>query len=127
MRTRVVEFGLLAFLLCGAASAQETWGSVRGAVTDPSGGAVPGAELQLSGGALPRPLIISTDAAGAYRFAQVPAANGYSLTATAPGFRTAKAAGLNVDLGKATGLGVEPDLRRLREICGATAVPGRVT
>jgi hypothetical protein len=99
---RVLEISLLAFfLLCGAASAQETWGSVRGTVTDPSGAAVPGAQLELSGGALPRALTTTSDETGAFRFAQAPIGTGYSLTVTAAGFRTSKIADLNVEIGKA--------------------------
>jgi hypothetical protein len=112
---RVLEFSLLTFLLCGAASAQETVGSVRGTVTDPSGGAVPGAVVELSGGALPQALTVSSDAAGSYRFAQAPAATGYTLTITAPGFRTAKAAALNVDLGKATTVDVKLEVGQVTE------------
>jgi hypothetical protein len=123
---RVLEFSLLAFfLLCGAASAQETWGSVRGTVTDPSGAAVPGAQLELSGGALPRALTTNSDEAGAYRFAQVPAGTGYALSVTVAGFRTSKVAGINVELGKASGLDVKLEVGQVTEsviVSGATAM-----
>jgi hypothetical protein len=113
---RVLELSVLSlFLLCGAASAQETWGSVRGTVTDPSGAAVPGAQLELSGGALPRALTTSSDEAGAFRFAQTPIGSAYSLTVTVAGFRTAKVAGLTVELGKATSLDVKLEVGQVTE------------
>lgn len=113
---RVLEFSLLTFfLLCGAASAQETWGSVRGTVTDPSGAAVPGAQLELSGGALPRALTTTSDDTGAFRFAQAPVGSGYTLTVTTSGFRTAKVAGMNVELGKATILDVKLEVGQVTE------------
>lgn len=113
---RVLEFSLLTFfLLCGAASAQETWGSVRGTVTDPSGAAVPGAQLELSGGALPRALTTTSDETGAFRFAQAPVGSGYTLTVTTAGFRTAKVAGMNVEIGKATILDVKLEVGQVTE------------
>ena len=36
---------------------------------------------------MPRALTVNSDAAGDYRFAQAPAAHGYTLTVTPPGFR----------------------------------------
>jgi len=114
--TRVLEISLLLFvLLCGTAAAQETWGSVRGTVTDPSGAAVPGAQLELSGGALPRALSTTSDATGAFLFLQAPAGTGYSLSVTSAGFRTAKAADISVQLGKATAVEVKLEVGQVTE------------
>jgi hypothetical protein len=113
---RVMEISLLSIgLFCGVATAQETWGSVRGTVTDPSGGAIPGAQVELTGGALPRALTTTTDATGIFRFAQAPAATGYSLSVTVSGFRTAKAAGVNVELGKATTVDIKLEVGQVTE------------
>jgi hypothetical protein len=102
-------------LICGVASAQETWGSVRGTVVDPSGGAVPGAPVELTGGALPKALTSTTDAAGVFRFPQAPAASGYTLTVSAEGFRSAKATGVNVELGKATTVEVRLEIGQVSQ------------
>ena len=113
---RVIAFCFISIgLISAVASAQETWGSIRGTVTDASGGAVPGAQLELTGGALPRALTITSDAAGAFRFAQVPAATGYNLSVTAAGFRTARAWALNVELGKTTTVDVKLEVGQVTE------------
>jgi hypothetical protein len=113
---RVLVFSLLVFvMLCGTAAAQETWGSVRGTVTDPSGAAVPGAQLELSGGALPRALSTTSDATGGYRFAQAPIGTGYTLSVTSAGFRNAKVAEIAVQLGKATTADVKLEVGQVTE------------
>lgn len=102
MAARAFAAALLVLaLLCGAAFAQETTGSVRGTVMDPTGATIPGATVELSGGNLPRPFTATTDSTGSFRFGQVPPGTAYALTITAQGFRVAKAGGLNVELGKA--------------------------
>ena len=95
-----VSLALLVFL-SGAMFAQETWGSVRGAVTDPSGAAVPNARVEISGGGLPSPLVTTTDATGNYHFAQVPPAT-YALTVTLTGFQMVKKTSVPVILGRTT-------------------------
>ncbi len=124
--TRVLEISLLLFvLLCGTAAAQETWGSVRGTVTDPSGAAVPGAQLELSGGALPRALSTTSDATGAYRFAQAPAGTGYTLSVTSAGFRNSKVSDIAVQLGAATGIDIKLEVGQVTEsviVSGAAAM-----
>jgi len=110
-----IRIALSLGLICGVASAQETWGSIRGTVVDPSGGAVPAATVELSGGAAPRALTATTDAEGGFRFAQAPAATGYTVTVTVQGFRTAKATGVNVELGKATTVEVRLELGQVSQ------------
>lgn len=122
---RVMEISLLAAgLLCGVASAQETWGSVRGTVTDPTGGAVPGAQVELMGGALPRALTVTTDSTGGFRFAQAPPATGYTVTVSLAGFRTSRVGGVSVELGKATSVDVKLEVGQVTEsvIVSGTAV-----
>ena len=101
----IVVFALsliVTVVLCGTVNAQETWGTVRGSVTDPSGAAVPGAQVQLSGGSMPSALTSQTDAAGTFTFGKVPPGTGYLLSVTNAGFRNARASGINVELGKAS-------------------------
>src|SRR5690242_15438896 len=72
----------LAFVTAPTAVAQETWGSVRGTVTDASGAGVPNAQVELAGGALPRALTATTNTIGVYQFMQVPAGPGYTVSVT---------------------------------------------
>ncbi len=109
---------------CGWVNAQETWGTVRGTVTDPSAAAVPGAQVEISGTALPRVLTATTDSMGVYRFAQVPAGSGYTVVVTNAGFRTAKTTEVNVELGKATTVDFKLEVGQVSEsvVVSGTAV-----
>src|SRR4051812_11419528 len=92
---------------------------------DPSGAAVPGAQLELSGGALQRALTTTSDATGAYRFAQAPIGSGYTLNVAVAGFRTAKVAGMVVELGKTTQLDIKLEVGQVTEsviVSGATVM-----
>jgi len=85
---------------------------------------VPAAELQLSGGSLTVPFKTTSDSAGQYRFAAVPPGTGYVISVTSPGFRNARAAGIAVDLGKATTVDVALEVGQVAETIevSATAV-----
>jgi hypothetical protein len=107
---------LILFLCLGVIGyGQETWGSVRGAVTDPTGAAVPGARVELSGSALPQPFLIVTEATGTFLFPQVRPGTGYMVSVTAAGFRNARASGLAVELGKATSIDVRLEVGQVTE------------
>jgi hypothetical protein len=111
----IAAIALVFALLCGTAFAQETWGSVRGAVTDPSAAAVPGATVELSGPNLPRAFTAVTEAAGTFVFPQVPPGTGYTLTVSASGFRSSKAANLAVQIGKATSIDIKLEVGQVTE------------
>jgi Carboxypeptidase regulatory-like domain/TonB-dependent Receptor Plug Domain len=118
----MIALSLLAMaVVCGCAFAQETWGTVRGTVTDPSGAAVPGAKVELSGGTLPRALTTTTGAAGEYTFAQVPAGTGYQALVTNQGFRNARIGGVNVELGKASTIDVRLEVGQVSETVEVSA------
>jgi carboxypeptidase family protein/TonB-dependent receptor-like protein len=108
-------------LLCGSAYAQETGGTVRGTVTDPSGAAIPNASVELSGSLLPRSFITTTSDAGIYQFAQVPPGTGYLVAVTAQGFRLAKVGGINVEIGKASTLDLKLEVGQVAEVVEVTA------
>src|SRR5581483_9189509 len=93
---------LLSFFVSCFGYAQETSGTIRGTVTDPSGAAVGTATVELTGSLLPRPFVLHTNAAGDFQVSQVPPGTGYLLSVAAQGFRTAKLGGINVEIGKAT-------------------------
>src|SRR5215510_9996141 len=105
--------GLL--FLTGACFGQETTGTVRGSVTDPSHAAVPGASVELSGGLIPRPFVTSTDTTGYYSFTQVPPGTGYTLSVTVSGFRNAKLSDVNVQLGKATVVDIKLEVGQISD------------
>jgi outer membrane receptor protein involved in Fe transport len=94
---------LIAILVCALvpmASAQETTGGIKALVKDKTGAVVPGATVELSGPALITPRTLTADDAGYVFFDQVPPGV-YTLSATAPNFRTFKVTGIKVDVGKA--------------------------
>jgi hypothetical protein len=86
--------------------AQETSGSVRVVVMDPTGAVIPEAPVNLTGPGVPQP--ISSDSArdGSVLFRQVPPGIGYVVSVSAPKFRITKIDGVVVELGKTTTLEV---------------------
>ena len=78
---------LAGIFACATAHAQSTSGSVSGTITDPTGAIVPGASVHITNPASGYNRTVTTDAAGQYRFFNVPF-NPYRLTATATGFNT---------------------------------------
>src|ERR1700739_3008109 len=81
------------------ASAQETTGGIKAIVKDKTGAVVPGASVELSGTALIAPRTLTANDAGYVFFEQVPPGE-YTLSATAPNFKTFKVTGIRVDVGK---------------------------
>ncbi len=72
--------------------AQETTGGLQGTVKDPSGAVVPGATVTVTTPTLVGSKVVVTDAAGYYRFANLPPGN-YTITVKAQGFDTLKREG----------------------------------
>src|SRR6266853_1854760 len=91
---------ILVFALVPMASAQETTGGIKAFVKDKTGAVVPNATVELSGPSLITPRTLTADDAGYVFFAQVPPGE-YTLSATAPNFRTFKVTGIKLDVGKA--------------------------
>lgn len=113
--TQLLLCALLSLLLVGIGFGQETTGTVRGAVTDPTGAAIVGAAVELSGGQIPRPYTTTTDQTGSFRLAQIPPGSGYTLSVTSQGFRTSKSSGLAVELGKATSIDIRLEVGNVAE------------
>ncbi len=57
----------------------------------------------------------TTDSSGVYVFISVPIGHNYSVAVTAPGFRTSKAGGLTVDVGKATTLDIHLEVGQVSD------------
>ena len=89
---------LASLVLVSFAFAQETTGGLQGVVKDPTGAVVSGATVEVSSPALIGVKKLTTDAAGYYRFSNLPPGT-YTLTVSAPNFRSTKQA----DIPLATG------------------------
>ena len=89
MTKQTFTLSCLVLLLCSPALPQSiSGGTVGGIVKDPSDAVVPGAKLTLRNAVTSYQQSVLSDAAGAYRFNNVPL-NSYQLSATAPGFSAA--------------------------------------
>jgi len=91
--------GFLFLAMASVVSAQETTGGIKAYVKDKTGAVVPKATVELSGTGLIAPRTLTADDAGYVYFTQVPPGE-YSLSATAPNFRTIKVTGIKLDVGK---------------------------
>src|ERR1019366_6533962 len=91
----VLPVALIALLILPCALAQETTAGIQGSVKDPSGASVVSANVEVSGTALIGTKKAQTDQVGYFRFANLPPGV-YSVTVTAPGFRTFKQEAINL-------------------------------
>src|SRR5437763_7991202 len=78
--------------------AQETTAGIQGVVKDPSGAVIGDATVEVSSPGLIGTRKAQTDAAGAYRLAALPSGQ-YTMTVTAPGFRTFRSSGIDLTVG----------------------------
>ncbi len=91
---------MLGLALLSPLAFAQTSGSVSGSVSDATGAALPEVTIELSGPALQGVRSAASDSQGRYRFLNVPAGDGYKLTATRSGFQTTTKDGLHVYLGR---------------------------
>ncbi len=90
-------FALILFLGT-VAVAQETTGGIQGTVKDPSGAVVLNAKVVVTGSTLVGSKEIETDAAGYYRFANLPPGT-YTISVSAKGFKSIKREGVSLEVG----------------------------
>jgi len=90
---------LLALLVARPMHAQVLYGSVTGAVTDPSGAVVAGAQVSISNESTGLKRQTTTDANGTYRVLDLPQGI-YTIEVTATGFKPLKVANVNVAIGQ---------------------------
>jgi outer membrane receptor protein involved in Fe transport len=95
----LMPVALIALLAVPRAFAQETTAGIQGSVKDASGGAVAKANVEVASPALIGTRKIQTDDAGNYHIAALPPGE-YVLTVSAPGFRTAKQASIDLSVGR---------------------------
>src|SRR3954470_23689351 len=105
---------LLTLSMISVAFAQETTGGIQGVVKDSSGGMVANATIELSGPALIGVRKVQTESSGAYRITQLPPGE-YSLTATAPGFRTYRQNGVVVAVGRLPNIDIDLQVGAIAE------------
>ncbi|GAC1632700.1 MAG: hypothetical protein NVS9B14_06260 [Candidatus Acidiferrum sp.] len=86
-----------AFMLCAAAAAQETTGSIRGTILDASGGTVFSATVTATQAETGLTRTATTDAAGAYVIVALPVGH-YRVEADAKGFRKFVQEGVTLDV-----------------------------
>ena len=90
-------FLVLTFCICVSANAQETTGSIRGTVLDPSGGIIQGASVSATQDETGLVRNSTTDARGSYVFVALPVGH-YRLEAEASGFQRFAQRGITLDV-----------------------------
>ncbi len=106
---RLLGFSLCAFtllLLLPMSFAQETTAGIQGMVKDPSGAVVGNATVEVTSPALIGSKKVQTDSAGAYRVTGLPPGT-YTLTVTAPNFRSYKQTGIELSAGRLPSIDVQ--------------------
>src|SRR2546428_7220992 len=92
---------VVAVLLVPPASAQVFYGSIVGAVTDPSGAAVPNASVNITNTNTGQSRDVKTDSGGRYTITDVQAGN-YDVKIAATGFRPIDRTGVAVSINTVT-------------------------
>ncbi len=87
------------------AFAQETTGGLQGTVKDPSGAVVSGASVEVTSPSLIGKKTATSDSGGYFRFANLPPGT-YTITVTAPNFRSYKQEGITIETGHLPSLDV---------------------
>ena len=118
-----LTISVAAFLALGATTslAQET-GSVTGVVTDPQGATVAGADLTLTDLATHSSRNTTSNDAGRYHFASIPAGL-YDMLVTKAGFKTAKFSQQKVSVGLVVTINVSMEVGALSETVVVTSAP----
>ena len=115
LRKLILSFSILGLAASFAMAQAGNSGTIRGTVTDPSGAVISGAAVHLSNALSGLDRTTTTDASGAFQFANIPF-HPYTVTVTAKGF-----ASLRQDCEIQSSIGV--DLKLVLQISGtATTV-----
>ena len=105
---------LIALCFLHGAFAQETTAGLQGTVKDPSGASVANANVEVSGASLIGTRKVKTDDTGEFRVTALPPGT-YTVTVTAPGFRTFKQTGLDLTVGRLPTIEVKLDVGAVAE------------
>ena len=107
------------------ASAQETTGGIKAYVKDKTGASIPKASVELSGTGLITPQKVKADDAGYVYFTQVPPGE-YTLSASAPNFRTYKLTGISLNVGKLPTFDIVLEVGEIFQTVEVTSQPMQV-
>jgi len=99
--------------------AQETTAGLQGTVRDASGAVVSNAHVVVRGTTLVGDKSVNTDQAGYYRFANLPPGT-YSLDVSAKGFKSAKRAGISLEVGHLPTLDIALEIGAASEVVEVT-------
>src|ERR1019366_9235627 len=105
---------LIALLASPSVFAQETSAGIQGTVRDSTGGIVVKAKVEVASPALIGTKKAETDQGGYYRFANLPP-GAYSVTVTAPGFRTFRQEGIDLAVGHLPSIEVRLEVGAITE------------
>ncbi len=94
---KALFYMLLPLLCAGIVFGQETTGTLRGVVADPTGAVVPGAKVEVTGPTVTQTM--TTDSTGSYAFMTLPPGV-YAVNATAQGFIPVKRVNIALEVGK---------------------------
>jgi hypothetical protein len=123
MNHRVWALCCVLLVLCclvPMATGQETTAGLQGVVKDPTGAVVANATVELSGPALMTPKKQQTDGTGAYHFTTLPPGV-YTLSVTAPKFRTYKQTGIDLSAGRLPVIDVQMQIGTVGEVIEVNA------
>ena len=109
----------LVFTMLPGATAQETTGGIKGYVKDKSGASVPKAEVELTSEALIVAKKAVADNAGYFYFSVLPPGS-YTLTVSAPGFRTYKQVGIPLTVGALPTIDINMEIGSVAETIEVT-------
>ncbi len=112
--SRTLSFTVCFLLSVALAFSQERTGTLQGLVLDPSGSAVPNASIEVASDSLLRPVSTKTDSGGGYLFSSLPPGL-YTVSVTAPGFRTFKAASVSLQVGRSTRIDAKLEVGQVAE------------
>jgi len=101
-------------LFAAGGTAQETTAGLQGSIKDPSGALIANATIEVTSPAMIGSRKVATDGAGVFRIAALPPGT-YTLTVSAPGFRTYKGSGIELSAGRLPNLDVQLQVGALAE------------
>jgi carboxypeptidase family protein/TonB-dependent receptor-like protein len=117
---RSIVLACFTFSFTSGAFAQSSNGTLHGTITDQGGGVLPGATVKLQSPSTGLSRDVITNHAGVYVFNFLPAGE-YDITAELSGFKTARQAGLRLEIGQSLVVDLKMEVGRIEEVVEVTA------